>query len=79
MIALIVGMDVAAFSANSNANTRACIQLTVADDDIYGTSPVPVYTVVLSIFSPTSRVTVGTNSRTTVTVSDDDGETIVNL
>ncbi len=80
VIALItVGSDETTFWANSNANTRACIQLTVADDDIYGTSPVPVYTVVLSISSPTSRVTVGTNSQTTITVNDDDSETNVNL
>ena len=71
-----VGSDTATFSAN--ANTRACIQLTVADDDIYGTSPVPEYTVVLSISSPNSRVTVGDISQTTITVNDDDGETIVN-
>ncbi len=77
VIALIVGMEVTGFSANSNVNTRACIQLRVADDDIYGTSPVPVYTVVLSIFSPTSRVTVGTNSQTIIAVSDDDGMSVM--
>ncbi len=74
-----VESNTATFSANTNANTRVCIQLTVADDDIYGTSPIPVYTVVLSISSPTnSRVTVGTRSQTTITVNDDDGETIQN-
>ncbi len=77
VIALIVGMEVTAFSANSNVNTRACIQLRVADDDIYGTSPVPVYTVVLSISSPTSRVTVGDISQTTITVNDDDGTSVM--
>ncbi len=70
-----VGSDTATFSAN--ANTRACIQLTVADDDIYGTSPVPVYTVVLSISSPTSRVTVGDISQTIITVNDDDGMSVM--
>ncbi|XP_064407623.1 mucin-3A-like isoform X2 [Halichondria panicea] len=64
------GSSTATFSANSNANTRPCIQLTVADDDIYGTSLIPVYNVVLS--SPTSRVTVGGISQTTITVNDDD-------
>ncbi len=68
-----VGLDTATFSANPN--TRACIQLTVAHDDIYGTSPVPVYTVVLS--SPTSRVTVGDISQTIITVSDDDGMSVM--
>ncbi len=75
VIALIVGMEVTAFSANANANTRACIQLRVADDDIYGTSPVPVYTVVLS--SSNSRVTVGDISQTTITVNDDDGTSVM--
>ncbi len=70
-----VGSDTATFLANSN--TWACIQLTVADDDIYGTSPVPVYTVVLSISSPNSRVTVGDISLTTITVSDDDGMSLM--
>ncbi|XP_064396201.1 uncharacterized protein LOC135343155 [Halichondria panicea] len=65
------GPSTANFSANSNANTRACIQLTVADDDIYGTSPIPV-TFLLSISSPNSRVTVGGIGQTTVTVNDDD-------
>ncbi|XP_064396216.1 uncharacterized protein LOC135343165 isoform X2 [Halichondria panicea] len=65
------GSDTATFSANSNANTRACIQLTVADDDIYGTSPIPV-TFLLNISSPNSRVTVGGIGQTTVTVNDDD-------
>ncbi len=69
-----VGSDTATFSANSNANTRACIQLTVADDDIYGTSPIPV-TFLLNISSPNSRVTVGGIGQTTVTVNDDDGMT----
>ena len=73
-----VGSSTATFSANSNANTRACIQLTVADDDIYGTSPIPLYTVVLSISSPTnSRVTVGRISQTIITVSDDDGMSVM--
>ncbi|XP_064396234.1 mucin-2-like [Halichondria panicea] len=67
------GPSTATFSANSNANTRACIQLTVADDDIYGMSPISVYTILLSISSPTnSRVTVGGISQTIITVSDDD-------
>ncbi len=74
VIALIVGMEATAFS---NANTRACIQLRVGDDDIYGTSPVPVYTVVLRIFSTTSRVTVGEISQTIITVSDDDGMSVM--
>ena len=69
-----VGSSTATFSANSNANTRACIQLTVADDDIYGTSPIPV-TVVLNISSPISRVSVGNIGQTIITVRDDDGET----
>ncbi len=72
-----VGSDTATFSANSN--TRTCIQLRVADDDIYGTSPVPVYTVVLSIFSPNSRVTVGDISETIITVSDDDGMSVMRV
>ncbi|XP_064396295.1 adhesion G protein-coupled receptor L3-like isoform X2 [Halichondria panicea] len=73
------GSDSATFSANSNPNTQACIQLTVADDDIYGTSPIPVYTVVLSSFN--SRVTVGRNSQTTITVRDDDdiSEATINI
>ncbi len=70
-----VGSSTATFSANSNPNTQACIQLTVADDDIYGMSPIPVYTVVLSSFN--SRVTVGTNSQTTITVRDDDGMSVM--
>ncbi len=49
----------------------------MADDDIYGTSLVPVYTVVLSIFSPTSRVTVGDISQTTMTVRDNDGMSVM--
>ncbi len=54
------------------ANSRTvCIQLTVADDDIYGTSPIPVYTVTLRNFN--SRVIVGSIGQTTITVSDDDG------
>ncbi len=69
-----VGSDSSIFSANSNANTRACIWLTVADDDIYGTSPIPV-TVVLNISSPISRVSVGNIGQTIITVRDDDGET----
>ncbi len=64
--------SIVTFSANSNA--QACIQLRVEDDDIYGTSP-PVYTVVLS--SPNSRVTVGDISQTTITVSDDDGMSVM--
>ncbi len=67
---------IATISANPNVN-EACIVLTVQNDVIYGTSPVPVYTVVLSISSPTSRVTVGTNSQTIVTVSDDDGMSVM--
>ncbi len=47
----------------------------MADDDIYGMSPEPVYTIVLS--SPTSRVTVGDISQTTITVSDDDGMSVM--
>ncbi len=74
MIALI-GSDETTFSTNATSNTRACIQLRVADDDIYGTSPVPVYTVVLS--SPTSRVTVRDISQTTITVNDDDGMSVM--
>ncbi len=74
VIALIAGMDVRAFPANSNVNTQACIQLTMADDDIYGTSP-PVYTVVLRGLN--SRVTVGDISQTTITVSDDDGMSVM--
>ncbi len=70
-----VGSDTATFSANSP--TRACIQLTVADDDIYGTSPVLVYTVVLSIFSSNSRVTVGDINQTIITVNDDDGVSVM--
>ncbi len=70
-----VGSDSATFSANSNANTLACIQLTVADDDIYETSPIPVYTVVLSSFN--SRVTVERNSQTTIIVRDDDGMSVM--
>ncbi|XP_064407145.1 uncharacterized protein LOC135351979 isoform X2 [Halichondria panicea] len=65
------GSDSSIFSANSNANTRACIWLTVADDDIYGTSPIPV-TVVLNISSPISRVSVGNIGQTIITVRDDD-------
>ncbi len=72
-------MDTVAFSANVNSNTRACTQLRVADDDIYGTSPVPVYTVVLSISSPNSRVTVGDINQTTITVNDDDGMSVISL
>ncbi len=72
-----VGSDTATFSANANRNIRACMQLRVADDDIYGTSPVPVYTVVLSISSLISRVTVGDISQTTITVSDDDGMSVM--
>ena len=67
-----VGSSTATFLANTN--TRACIQLTVADDDIYGTSSIPMYTVGFRILNPTnSRVTVGGISQTTVTVRDDDG------
>ncbi len=72
-----IGSSTTIFWSNANANTRACIQLTVADDDIYGTSPVPVYTVVLSISSPNSRVTVGDISQTTITVNDDDGMSVM--
>ncbi len=75
MIALRIGSDTAIFSAN--ANTWACQSLNVADDDIYGMSPVPVYTVVLSISSPTSRVTVGDISQTIITVSDDNGTSVM--
>ncbi len=49
----------------------------MADDDIYATSPIPVYTVVLSISSPNSRVTVGGISQTIVNVSDDDGMSVM--
>ncbi len=54
-----------------------CIQLRVAHDDIYGTSPVPVYTVVLN--SSNSRVTVGDISQTTITVNDDDGMSVMRV
>ncbi len=48
------------------------MQLTVADDDIYGTSPVAV---MISNFN--SRVSVGTRNQTIITVRDDDGMSVM--